>query len=262
PIVRWFRDPEKLYQLEVKVVYDPNTDTTSPAELEQLARKQIETYENNKLSKSKSDNGHIPLPLPKLKLSNKRKRKKSNNGNQTIWPTARALSFEPAGSSTKSKRSITFAAQESNGSGEEAATTKRAGYKTAGESDHNEESPKKKVVLKSDDKEEGASAFSRAASYLGFGSSQNKKSSKKGETVPYKPAKDLPSEKAATAASSKENALNGEIPTIIAKDEAQTKGVVTLKKPIEHGIVTNWDDMEKIWDKTFYKAPENRQNTV
>ena len=30
-------------------------------------------------------------------------------------------------------------------------------------------------------------------------------------------------------------------------DEAQTKrGVLTLKYPIEHGIVTNWDDMEKV----------------
>ncbi|XP_013777337.2 actin-85C-like [Limulus polyphemus] len=36
-------------------------------------------------------------------------------------------------------------------------------------------------------------------------------------------------------------------------DEAQHKrGVLTLKYPVEHGIVTNWDDMEKVWHQTFF----------
>lgn len=31
-------------------------------------------------------------------------------------------------------------------------------------------------------------------------------------------------------------------------DEAQVmRGVLTLRYPIEHGIVTDWDDMERIW---------------
>ena len=44
-------------------------------------------------------------------------------------------------------------------------------------------------------------------------------------------------------------------------DEAQShRGVLNLRYPLEHGIVTNWDDMEKIWHYCFYNelrvAPE------
>ena len=36
-------------------------------------------------------------------------------------------------------------------------------------------------------------------------------------------------------------------------DEAQQKrGVLQIQNPIDHGIVTNWDDMEKVWHHTLY----------
>lgn len=44
-------------------------------------------------------------------------------------------------------------------------------------------------------------------------------------------------------------------------DEAQSKrGILSLSYPIRHGIVTNWEEMEKIWHHTFFNelrvAPE------
>jgi len=48
---------------------------------------------------------------------------------------------------------------------------------------------------------------------------------------------------------------------VFVGEEAQSKrGVLALKYPIEHGVVTNWEDMERIWHHTFYNelrvAPE------
>jgi actin-related protein len=43
---------------------------------------------------------------------------------------------------------------------------------------------------------------------------------------------------------------DGEI--FVGKEAMQKKGVLTLTYPIEHGIVTNWKDMEKIWHHAFF----------
>ncbi|XP_062129220.1 actin-like protein 53D [Drosophila sulfurigaster albostrigata] len=38
---------------------------------------------------------------------------------------------------------------------------------------------------------------------------------------------------------------------VIGDNAVRKRGILTLKYPIEHGIVTNWSDMEKIWNHTF-----------
>ncbi|KPP56445.1 beta-actin-like, partial [Scleropages formosus] len=38
----------------------------------------------------------------------------------------------------------------------------------------------------------------------------------------------------------------------VGDDALSKKALLNLDYPIEHGIVINWDDMEKIWYHTFY----------
>src|SRR5690554_928368 len=45
----------------------------------------------------------------------------------------------------------------------------------------------------------------------------------------------------------------GKAQDVFVGDEAQAKrGILKLNYPLEHGVVTNWDDMEAVWNHTFY----------
>ena len=46
----------------------------------------------------------------------------------------------------------------------------------------------------------------------------------------------------------------------VGEEACAKKGVLNLRYPIEHGVVTNWDDMEKIWSHCKYKNILTHQN--
>uniref|UniRef100_A0AAV2MP16 Actin n=1 Tax=Knipowitschia caucasica TaxID=637954 RepID=A0AAV2MP16_KNICA len=39
----------------------------------------------------------------------------------------------------------------------------------------------------------------------------------------------------------------------VGDDAQRSRAILSLSSPIEHGIITNWDDMEKIWHHAFYE---------
>jgi actin-related protein len=54
--------------------------------------------------------------------------------------------------------------------------------------------------------------------------------------------------------------------SVYVGDEAQSKrGILTLKSPIEDGVIANWEDMEQLWHHTFYydlKTPPEEHSVL
>ena len=44
----------------------------------------------------------------------------------------------------------------------------------------------------------------------------------------------------------------GQRDTYVGDEAISKRAILSLQYPIEHGVVSNWDDMEKIWHHTFY----------
>ncbi|CAI5524597.1 unnamed protein product [Closterium sp. Naga37s-1] len=46
--------------------------------------------------------------------------------------------------------------------------------------------------------------------------------------------------------------MGGDKDAYVGDEAVAQRGLLTLKYSIEHGFVTSWDDMEKVWNHTFY----------
>ena len=42
------------------------------------------------------------------------------------------------------------------------------------------------------------------------------------------------------------------VDVFVGEDAMEKRGVLKLSYPIEHGIVTDWDDMEKVWKHCYF----------
>lgn len=65
--------------------------------------------------------------------------------------------------------------------------------------------------------------------------------------------------------SSPEN-VAGPPPVLVGQEALAQRGALTLHYPLEHGVITSWDDMEKVWHHAFYNelrvAPEEHATLV
>ncbi|XP_065193595.1 uncharacterized protein LOC135824810 [Sycon ciliatum] len=48
----------------------------------------------------------------------------------------------------------------------------------------------------------------------------------------------------------------GQMHSYVGEEALQMRGQITIKHPVEQGVVTNWDDMEKVWHHALYKKLE------
>lgn len=55
-------------------------------------------------------------------------------------------------------------------------------------------------------------------------------------------------------------ALEGDV--FIGQRAQELRGLLKIRYPLEHGIVTDWDDMEKIWDFVYKEELKTQSEEV
>lgn len=54
-------------------------------------------------------------------------------------------------------------------------------------------------------------------------------------------------------------ALEGDL--FVGPKAEDYRGLLTIKYPMEHGIVTDWNDMERIWTYIYSKVNKSKKQT-